>query len=216
MLRATSCSESFFNVAGFIFGPLPSWSVDPEPAINSATGGCSTPAGVVSTASIGPTLIRLSSPLLCAIWLASVLPGSILLSWADALTISTESSRPRPARVARMGGLLDFPRFLRKHDRNAVPNGISEFGRARDQLLLCGVVLQRTLGHRTDQDFEQFGIDGVFRAFGRGVHSRAPAVDSMLTTAGVRVSSPCASAISISSAKTASCLGFGKGLSDMA
>ncbi|WGR94693.1 hypothetical protein MTX20_11150 [Bradyrhizobium sp. ISRA435] len=39
MPRATSCSESFFSVAGLSCGPLPSWSVEPEPAIRSATGG---------------------------------------------------------------------------------------------------------------------------------------------------------------------------------
>ena len=54
-------SESFFKVAGLNCGPLPSWSVVPEPAISNATGGRSTPGGTVSTASMAPTRIRLSS-----------------------------------------------------------------------------------------------------------------------------------------------------------
>ena len=61
MLRCSSCSASFFNVAGLIWALLPSWSVVPEPAIKSATGGRSTSGGIDSTASMAPTLILVSS-----------------------------------------------------------------------------------------------------------------------------------------------------------
>src|SRR5258706_5167293 len=65
---------------------------------------------------------------------------------------------------------LDLPRFFRQHDRNAVADRIGEFCGPRDQFLPCCVELQRTLGHRTDQDFQKLGVDGAFKAFGRGCH----------------------------------------------
>ena len=67
-------------------------------------------------------------------------------------------------------------RFLRQHDRNAVADRIGELGLARDQLLLGGVVFQRGLGQRADQDFQKLGIDAA-RAFGGGDggHGLAPA-----------------------------------------
>jgi len=40
-------SASFFSVAGLTLGPLPSWSMEPEPAIRSATGGRSISGGTV-------------------------------------------------------------------------------------------------------------------------------------------------------------------------
>src|SRR5260370_37793259 len=60
---------------------------------------------------------------------------------------------------------LDLPRLFRQHDRDAVADRISELCRARDQLLGSRIEFKRTLGDRTDQDFQQFGIDGVFGAF---------------------------------------------------
>src|ERR1700686_4996200 len=51
--------------------------------------------------------------------------------------------------------------FLGQHDRDAVADRISELGRTRDQLLLLGVIFQRTLGQRTDQDFKKLRIDGI-------------------------------------------------------
>src|ERR1700722_10408376 len=152
MLRASSCSASFFSVAGLICGPLPSRSVEPEPAINSATGGRSTPGGTVSTASMAPTLILLSS--------------------AQAFTTDAETERraANTAATARTRMSLDLPCLFRQHDRDAVADRIGELGRARDQFLLRGVVLERPLGQRTDQYLQQLGIDGVFEAFGRGGH----------------------------------------------
>src|ERR1700686_5759379 len=51
--------------------------------------------------------------------------------------------------------------FLGQHDRDAAADRISELGRTRDQLLLLGVIFQRTLGQRTDQDFKKLRIDGI-------------------------------------------------------
>src|SRR5882757_7600844 len=65
---------------------------------------------------------------------------------------------------------LNLPRLFRQHDRDAVADRIGEFGGARDQFLLRRVEFQWTLGQRTDQDFQQFWIDGAFKAFGRGGH----------------------------------------------
>src|SRR5262249_30732290 len=48
-----------------------------------------------------------------------------------------------------------------EHDRNAVADRIGELGGARDQLLSLGVVFERALGERADEDFEQFGIDAA-------------------------------------------------------
>src|SRR6266700_404434 len=70
---------------------------------------------------------------------------------------------------------LDLPRFFRQHDRDAVADRIGEFGRTRDQFLSRAVELQRPLGQRADQDFQQFRVDGAFKAFGRGGHGRSPA-----------------------------------------
>src|ERR1700688_631988 len=66
---------------------------------------------------------------------------------------------------------LDLPRLFRQHDRNAVADRIGELGGPRDQLLPRRIEFQRTLGQRTDQDFQQFQIDGAFEAFGRGTHA---------------------------------------------
>src|SRR6185312_12768583 len=55
---------------------------------------------------------------------------------------------------------------FRQHDRNAVADREGELGAARDQLLPVGVVFERPLGQRADQDFQQLRID---RAGGRPV-----------------------------------------------
>src|SRR3984893_8749537 len=66
---------------------------------------------------------------------------------------------------------LNLPCLFRQHDRNAVADRVGEFCGTRDQFVPRCVKLQRTLGHRTPQDFQQFGIDGAFEAFGRGGHA---------------------------------------------
>src|SRR6187549_1566630 len=78
---------------------------------------------------------------------------------------------------ASLTSSLDLPRLFRQHDRDAVANGISELGRARDQFLFRRVEFQRTLGQRADQNLQQLWIDGALKAFGRGiVHARSPAL----------------------------------------
>src|ERR1700719_2906238 len=61
----------------------------------------------------------------------------------------------------RARGLIELPGFFRQHDRDAVADRISELCGARDQLLLLGVIFQRTLGERAHQDLQELGIDGT-------------------------------------------------------
>src|SRR6266700_6280836 len=62
---------------------------------------------------------------------------------------------------------IELAGFLGQHDRNAVADRIGELGGARDQLLLGGVVFERALGQRADQDLEQLGIDAADGTVGR-------------------------------------------------
>src|SRR5262252_2348050 len=68
---------------------------------------------------------------------------------------------PRVKPAGDEGWSIDPSRLLGQHDRNAVTDRISELRRARDQFLFLGVVFEWRFGQRTDQDFEQFGIDAV-------------------------------------------------------
>src|SRR5215218_2015901 len=70
--------------------------------------------------------------------------------------------------------LLDWPRLLGKHDRDAVADRVSELGGARDQLLLLGIILERRLGERAYEDLEKLGIDEMRRALRRGRHDVSP------------------------------------------
>src|SRR5580698_4113791 len=63
-------------------------------------------------------------------------------------------------------GSIQPARFLGQHDRDAVADRKSELRRARDQLLLLGIVFKRRLGQRTDQDFQKLGIDAIGGAIG--------------------------------------------------
>ena len=58
-----------------------------------------------------------------------------------------------------LGILVQGPRLVDQHDRDAVANGIGQPGLITDQFLLFRVVAQGRLGQRTDQDLQQFGID---------------------------------------------------------
>src|SRR5215204_552816 len=81
-----------------------------------------------------------------------------------------------PARVGESGegegrnaaSAFQLARFLRQHDRNAVADRVGELGRAGDQLLLLGVIFQRALGQRADQDFQELRIDAAERSVGDG------------------------------------------------
>src|SRR5215208_4607829 len=70
--------------------------------------------------------------------------------------------------------LLEWPRLLRKHDRDAVADGISELGGARDQFLLLGIIFERRLGERAHEDLEKLRIDELRRALRRGRHDVSP------------------------------------------
>src|SRR5216684_6186090 len=114
---------------------------------------------------------------------------------------------------------LDLSRFFWQHDRDAVADRIGEFCGPRDQFLPCCVKLQRTLGHRTDQNFQKLWIDGAFKAFGRGCHGlglRLLVRRCSISDRHVYPSSPYREAIRSSSSSTARCLARGNGLSDRA
>src|SRR5437762_4244977 len=101
---------------------------------------------------------------------------------------------------------LDLPRLFRQHDRNAVANGISELGRARDQFLPGRIEFERALGHRTDQDLQQLRVDGAVEAFGRGVHLLSPDRPRSLAYKIARCHE---TAMRTSSSSTACCRAFG-------
>src|SRR6516164_7018494 len=82
--------------------------------------------------------------------ITAITPSSLRLSFTS----------PR-ARGERELLSIDPPRLLGQHDRNAVTDRISEFGRARDQFLFRRVIFERRFGQWADQDFEQFGIDAL-------------------------------------------------------
>src|ERR1700754_2862409 len=77
---------------------------------------------------------------------------------------------PGPFQASRKSidaGLVQPPRFLGQHDRNAVADRVGELRGARDQLLTLAVIFERALGERADQDFEQFRVDAAGGAFRR-------------------------------------------------
>src|SRR3981189_2543860 len=113
---------------------------------------------------------------------------------------------------------VDFPCLFRQHDRDPVADRISEFCGARDQLLPCCVKLQRTLGQGADQDFQQFRINGAFKAFGRGGHALVSGFvsDGLAYSIQSRCRTPYRWAIRSSSSSTACCFARGNGLSDRA
>src|SRR5271166_1618239 len=104
--------------------------------------------------------------------MASMAPTVILLSSAEAFAAKATTNRVKAASSVRMQNLVNLARLFREHDRDAVADRISKLCRARDQLLLRRIEFQRSLGHRADQDFQEFGIDGVFGTFGHGGHVR--------------------------------------------
>src|ERR1700686_374990 len=85
--------------------------------------------------------------------------------WIPAFAAMTSRVRSKAEPLS-----LDLPRLFRQHDRDAVADRIGEFCGTRDQFLPHGVEFKRTLGHRTDQNFQKLWIDGAIKAFGRGCH----------------------------------------------
>ncbi len=66
---------------------------------------------------------------------------------------------PRLLRGADALARVELARFLGQHDGNAVADRVGEARGAADQLLALGVVVERGLGQRTDQDLEQLRIE---------------------------------------------------------
>src|SRR5260221_9098556 len=66
--------------------------------------------------------------------------------------------RPRAAYSALR---LERPCLVGEHDRDAVADRVGELGGAADQLLALGVIFERRLGERADQDLEELRIDGA-------------------------------------------------------
>src|SRR5205085_717315 len=73
---------------------------------------------------------------------------------------------------------------------DAIADRVGELGRARDQLLLLGIVFERTLGQRADQDFQEFWIDAAGGTVGgRGGHTGTP-VPQLVSFAGILCVTP--------------------------
>src|SRR5579875_474759 len=123
----------------------------------------------------------------------SFLPSAIRSGRAPGARITVALMAPRPVAVRAIGlrpnatrrgsgtaaavqASFQPARFLRQHDRNHVANGIGKLGLARDQLLPFGVVFERALRQRTDENLQQFRIDAARGTFGgrRGGHGRLP------------------------------------------
>src|SRR5262245_59882650 len=111
-------------------------------------------------------LCRYDSRLKRCLSLRPVITGSSAFADDDNRAGHRLAAYARTLRPTRNTRSIQPARFLGQHDRDAGADGISELGRARDQLLLLGVVFQRTLGQRADQDFKQLGVDAVGRTFG--------------------------------------------------
>ena len=84
--------------------------------------------------------------------------------------LSSISARMGLSRHLRLEGLtipanVDFPRFFRQHDRNALANRIGKPGGFADQLLRFAVIDERLFRHRADQNLQQCRI-----GFFSGVH----------------------------------------------
>ncbi len=67
--------------------------------------------------------------------------------------------------------LAQLARLVDQHDRNAVADRESQVSAVADQFLAFGVIAQRRLGQRADQDLQQFRIGGALLRF--GVHLRS-------------------------------------------
>src|SRR3546814_966123 len=63
--------------------------------------------------------------------------------------------------AAARASVVQLAGFVDQHDRDAITDRIGKARLAADQFLRLGIVFQRPLGQRTDQDLQQLGIDGV-------------------------------------------------------
>jgi hypothetical protein len=66
------------------------------------------------------------------------------------------------ARIEGRGRLaVERPGLVGQHNGDAVADGKRQAGLIADQLLPLGVIAQRLLGQRTDEDLQQLGIDAA-------------------------------------------------------
>ena len=82
-----------------------------------------------------------------------------------------EFAGARPPRLLVLA-LLEAPRFVFEHHGNAVPDGVREPRRFRDELLLVLVVDERALGDRADEDFKELWVHGSVSRSAQRAHRR--------------------------------------------
>src|SRR5262249_25505930 len=87
-------------------------------------------------------------------------------------------ARARPWRSVELARLVD------QHDRNAVADGIGQLRLFADQLLALRVIAQRSLGQRTHEDLEKFGIDRVTHC---GVRPASPEAATAISSRAIIV-----------------------------
>ena len=75
--------------------------------------------------------------------------------------LTRHRAAPAKGETALGAALVELARFVRQHDRDAVADRVSEAGGAADQLLPLGVVVERGLGQRADQDLKQLRIEAA-------------------------------------------------------
>src|SRR5262249_35387470 len=102
-----------------------------------------------------------------------------------------------PAAQARIStSRVERPRLVGEHDRDTVTDRVGELGGAADQLLALGVVFERRLGERTDQDLEKLRVDDAGRA--DGIAHPSPHCNERLPPPSLRASDVSVIATSVS------------------
>src|ERR1039458_9270910 len=86
------------------------------------------------------------------------------------VTTRTRVMSRKAAKSCGFISVLQPPRFVGQHDRDAVADRIGELGRPRDQLLPLGIIAERGARQRADEDFQQLRIGtggAAIHGFGR-------------------------------------------------
>src|ERR1700757_4651572 len=129
--------------------------------------------GTVSTASMAPMRSLLSSAVALATETSSSSHVTRARMWSSYWSMISAQTLAfvagKPPHTFPDHALVDLARLFRQHDRDAVADRIGELCGARDQLLPRGVELQRSLGDRAHQDFEQFWVGGALGVVGRRI-----------------------------------------------
>src|SRR5262249_38714829 len=68
---------------------------------------------------------------------------------------------------------LQWPRFFRQHDRDAVADRIGELGGAGYQFLLVRIVFERAFGDRANENLEELRVHAAGGAVGGSRHDRS-------------------------------------------